>query len=336
MLVRWLILIGALSLLLSGTSCAQHKSESGSKENTAVRNSDSGWLGVSIADMTPRVAKRMEIRTENGALVKDVVSDSPAEKAGVREDDIIVEFNGKRVDDADDLLSAVRETAPGASATVVFMRSDEKKTSTVEVGKAPHARSYAFSVTPPVMPAPPNIRFFSGAGMFGLTLMDLKKQLAEYFGLPDGHGVLVEEVEKNSRAAKAGIKAGDVIVSIGKESIRRKDDIRWALEDYTEGDKVDVGVIRKGNRQTFTLAMEEDRAGYRWRHGSQDLWIRPEEFDVDVELPSDVPELLFDSEGFKSDMRHLESDMKGLGKDIRRQMHELKVKLRNEMRALSI
>ena len=172
--------------------------------------------------------------------------------------------------------------------------------------------------------------------MFGLALMDLNKQLAEYFGLPDGHGVLVEEVEQNSPAAKAGFKAGDVIVSIGKESIRRRDDIRWALEDYTKGDKVEVGVIRKGNRQTFTLAMEDDHIGYRWRSRSRDLFVLPEEFDIDVDLPSDAPEMLFDSEGCRSDMRHFESDMKTLGKDIKRHMNELNIKLRNDMRALSI
>jgi membrane-associated protease RseP (regulator of RpoE activity) len=172
--------------------------------------------------------------------------------------------------------------------------------------------------------------------MFGLTLVDLRRQLAEYFGLPDGHGVLVEEVEKNSPAAKAGFKAGDVIVSIGKESIRRKDDIRWALEDYTEKDKVEVGIIRKGNRQTFTLAMEDNRTGAGWRSRPRDLWVQPEEFDIDVEVPTEGPEVHFDSEGIKSGVRHFESDMKTLGKEIKRHMHELNFHLRNELRTLSI
>jgi serine protease Do len=184
------VLLG-LSLVMSGTSCAQAKEDKKKDEALTASRTRPGWLGVSISDMTSRQARKMNVKTEDGAYIDHVGEDSPAEKAGLKEGDVIVEFNGKTINDAGDLRRFVRRAAPGTSASVVVVRKDEKKTLQVTLGKTPR-EPYAFSVVPPVPPVMPYLRALQGSSMEGMNLSDLNKQLGEYFEAPNGRGVLVE------------------------------------------------------------------------------------------------------------------------------------------------
>jgi membrane-associated protease RseP (regulator of RpoE activity) len=127
----------------------------------------------------------------------------------------------------------------------------------VTLGKLKHS-GWAFSTMVPTPRVSPGIHLFRNTATCGMQMTDLNKQLGEYFGAPGGKGVLVEEVEEESEAAKAGFKAGDVILRIGDEKIEDLSDVSDALEDLKEGEKANVEILRKGSRQTLTLTIEEE------------------------------------------------------------------------------
>jgi S1-C subfamily serine protease len=211
-----------------------------------------GWLGVSIRDVDSKSAKKNNLKSPEGAYVTDVEEKSPAAVAGLEEGDVVTEVNGRVIYDADDLGKAVRRLEPGTKVTVTALRRGEKKTFQVTVGKMPKQRGFAFGFSGN---AAPMIHMFRTSSS-GLHFRGLNKQLGEYFGVIDGEGVLVEEVETKSAAEKAGFKAGDVLLKVGKRTINDVDDIWKAMDAYREDDKVDVEVLRKGAKKTLSLELE--------------------------------------------------------------------------------
>jgi len=222
-------------------------------ENPEKERSRRGWLGVSIQDVTKTIAEDRGLKSEDGAHIVEVVDDSPADSIGLRKGDVIVEFAGRKIYDADDLAKSVSRTEPGTRTSLIVVRNNERKTYQVIVGKTPRRERYSFR-----MGDHPGIRMFhSGKGMLGLSVLSLSEQLAKYFGAPNDEGVLVEMVRKDSPAEKAGIMAGDVILRVGSKSVDEIGDIWKGLERYDEGDKVEIEVLRKGSKKTVTIELEE-------------------------------------------------------------------------------
>jgi serine protease Do len=246
-----------LALLLSGTSSASSQTRREKKIVVTQRSPRQGWLGVQIQDMTAERAAELKVAGKEGALVTDVTADSPAEKAGIKKDDIVVEFNGRTIYDGEDLMKAVRRTKPGTGTAVVVERKDGRKTLQVTVGKM-KSDPWGIASAAPLPPVAPKFRFFRNTVSSGLHLTDLTPQLGEYFGAPGGKGVLVEEVETESEGAKAGFKAGDVILRIGDEKIEDLGDVSDAFEDFKDGEKANVEILRKGSRQTLTLTIDDE------------------------------------------------------------------------------
>jgi membrane-associated protease RseP (regulator of RpoE activity) len=303
-----------IALLSPGVTPARQTKEEGNEEK---RNERHGWLGVSIQDVTPRAAREMDLKVKSGALVNGVTEESPAEDSGIKEHDVIVEFNGKTVDESDDLLSAVRSASPGDKASVTFYRGQEKKTVQVTLGKAPR-RDFAFSFRGPghiniPHPAPmPRIHIFRSEGVLGLSLTDLNRQLGEYFQAPNGRGVLVQEVKKESPGEKAGFKAGDVILRAGKEDVETTEDIMEAMEGLKKGEKIEFGILRKGARTTLT-AESEGPERERWNG------FRSFEFNNDMGMEPNI---------LKRDMEKLKEELRSIGTRIRSEMQEISRKLR--------
>jgi len=323
MRIRYVVLLVLLPVLLGATSCAQSSKKAEKKVTVRVKHGEGAWLGVSLQDMTAKLAQSMEVKTESGALVKSVSDDSPAEKAGIKDDDIIIEFNGKRVADSEDLVNAVGEAKPGTEADIVVARKGGNKTLKVTLGEQPE-KVDVFSSAPS---APRAFRILESSGTYGLSLQTLNRQLGAYFGAPNGHGVLIEEVRKKSPGEKAGFKAGDVILKIGSESVEDVHDVRSALEDYKKGDKAIFEVIRKGEKTSLTMEIEERQ------HGS---WFGGEPFhsggDFDIDI-HDAPGV--DRESFQINMEKLKRELKGMGKKLKDNMLELKEKLRHDLRHVS-
>lgn len=242
--MRTRILLAAGALLLF--AAALHAEDEQRMKRTPARNQ--GWFGVSITDVTPKAAREKGLKVKEGAFVDDVVEESPADSAGIKEGDVITEFNGKRIELADDLTEAVRATKPWSKVTVKVNRAGETKSIAATVGRNRTRTPFAFS-----FPHGDAMAFAFTGSTEGMELMTLNRQLAEYFEAPGGNGVLVKEVKKKSNAEKAGLKAGDVIVSVDKEAVEDAGAVREALRDAEEGDKVAVEVLRKGKKVSLSL-----------------------------------------------------------------------------------
>jgi serine protease Do len=337
-----------LPLLIAGMACGQTgESPAPHRERSVfIMNSGSpeagGFLGVSTRDVRPAIAKEKNLGSKTGALVTEVVEDSPAEKAGIAENDVIVEFNGKSIDDASDLIKAVRKADPGSKATVVVYRGTQKKSLQATLSKAPESRTFTWTephgLVLPRMPHAPrvNVRVFAGAGAHGLHLMDLNPQLGEYFGAPEGKGVLVEKVSKRSAAKDAGFKAGDVILRVGKEDVEELDDVWEALEDYKAGDSSAVEILRKGSRLTLRLEIDEtdDMDSYYFRRpagtGDDDHLERMFEDQSQFEKQSRM--MKQNKFNLQKDMQKLQEELRSMGKEIRSRMDMLRKTLNRELR----
>jgi serine protease Do len=278
-----------------------------------------GWLGVAIQDVTPRIARERGLRVKSGALVNGVTEESPADRAGISTEDVIVEFNGKSVGESDDLRSAVRSALPGEKASVTFYRGNEKKSLEVTLGKAPREES-AFSfhgpghIRIPRMPPIPRFHMFRSEGLLGLTLSDLNRQLGEYFGAPNGRGVLVEEVGRKSAGEKGGFRAGDIIVKAGKEDVETTGDITEVLDGVKRGDTVEFGILRKGEQKTITVESEGPR---------EEGWNGFRSFEFNNEtLPG------IERHTLKREVERAKEELRSIGDRIRMEVRELGRKLK--------
>ena len=192
-----------------------------------------GRIGVLIGNVTPELRQGLGLPSLSGALISDVVADGAAEKAGLRDGDVVVAFNGEDVDDSSDLRNAVGLLTPGTSADITYLRDGRRRTTRITV----EAVSEDDSVLEPASMADemPSMESFSGA-----TITDIPEDL----DLADGRrGVYVSSVRRGSRAARAGLVRGDVIRRIN----------RRAVEDL-EG----FEAFLKRNEGPYALVVERD------------------------------------------------------------------------------
>jgi C-terminal processing protease CtpA/Prc len=317
--MRFMITMGVALLLVAGSSSTRsQESRQLERERTYVRAEKHGaWLGVALRDMTEDLAKEMKVKTLEGALVTEVIEDSPAEGAGLAKDDIIVGFNTRTITDADDLTKAVRKSEAGAKATVVVMRGDQKKSFDIKLAKNRRG-PMAFSFTAPSLPRHPMAFGMSSMGSHGLSLLELTPQLGEYFEAPNGEGLLVERVKKGSAGDKAGFKAGDVIVKIGKEEVADMEDVMRAFERVEDGKQAAVEILRKGKRQTLNLAVEEEKEEhgdlFEWRGGMAPFH----------HLEQDLRKIEWDRSG----MERMREEVRSFAPRLREQMQELRTQLK--------
>lgn len=229
------------------------------------------WLGVHLREMNAEELKEWTDPDDLGVCVAKVVADSPAEKAGIQAGDVITHYAGIPVLGSEHLVSLVKATTPGKTVTLVLHRGGKKQTVAVNLGKrraqADPAGAPHFSIPMPSLPEgferelPREYRFlrFDQRPRLGIYYEDLTEQLGQYFGVPDGKGVLVTSVLEDSPAAKGGLLAGDVIVEIDAAPIDDSGDLIDALADKDDGDTLVIQAFRKGKKTEFklTLALEE-------------------------------------------------------------------------------
>jgi serine protease Do len=236
-------------------------------------------IGVSVRDVEQAEASS---ERATGVLVEDVRPDSPADKAGLRPSDIIVEFDGEHVRSARQFTRLVQETPAGRTVKAAIMRGGQRR----DVEITPASRRSAdllidgdrirerlgdLGTLADRLP-PFNFNFdfggpFDSGRRLGVTVNELTRQLADYFGASDG--VLITSVTDGSAAARAGLQAGDVIVSLNGAPVRSREDlaraIREAADDRSQSVDVTVGYVREKRERTATATLEAPRRPARER-----------------------------------------------------------------------
>jgi S1-C subfamily serine protease len=240
-----------------------------SDDDVQVLLGGGSWLGVGVAEVTPDKVKELKLPAERGALLGKIVPDSPAARAGLKENDVITEINGQRVEGSEQFRRMIREIPAGRTAQLSVWRDGRQQTIAVTLGKseaahhrtmmAPTQGAYAFQMPElQELPGLEGLRNFSfsvsGRARLGIDAEDLEGDFGNYFGAPDGEGVLVRNVFENSPAAKAGLKAGDVITSMDGERIHSAGELREKLMLKKDAKTVKLGLLR--NRSEMSLTVE--------------------------------------------------------------------------------
>src|SRR5258708_5816 len=239
--------------------------------NIVFGDDGSSWLGVETHEVTAGKAKELKLSAERGVVLGKIVPDSPAAKAGLKENDVVTEINGQRVEGAAQFRRMIHEIPAGRSIQLTVWRDGRTQTLSATLGKseerrhamkmvAPTPGTFAFRM-PDIPEIPPmegngNMVFGGGQPRLGIAAEDVSGQLGAFFGAPDGEGILVRDVNSGSPAEKAGVKAGDVITSLNGERIRSVGELREKLSaKRDEKDRtVKLGVLR--NKSEISLTVE--------------------------------------------------------------------------------
>ena len=221
---------------------------------------DRAFLGITSRSLSGRDARNLDMDRRDGALIQQVYNDTAADEAGLKKGDVIIEFDGERVFDDSDLGEMIRDHDAGDKVAIGIIRDGKEKTLDATLGSLDDWReddgALSFSV-PSVIGTGSWGWGVNRRPQIGVNVMDLNSQLAEYFHVSDERGVLVTRVIRRSPADKAGIKAGDVIVSAGGERVMQTGDISDALEGQW-GEIVEVQVIRDGSRREFKVDLDDE------------------------------------------------------------------------------
>ena len=192
-----------------------------------------GWLGVGIQDLTPELAEYYGIEKQEGVLVTQTYEGDPADKAGIKEGDIIVEVDGTPIDSSRELSRTVAEAGVGSDMRITLLRDGREKTVKVRLAKR--------SDTEPTV-----ARGEARSDDLGLRVRTIDPEIAERLGMdPDAQGVVVTDVASGSKAGEAGIRQGDVVIEINRKPIESLEDYREQLRRIDDGDTVQM-LLRRG------------------------------------------------------------------------------------------
>lgn len=225
------------------------------------------YLGVDIRDVTTDRLATLKLKEERGVEITMVDADAPAGKAGLREHDVILDFNGTAVESEEQIRRLIREVPPGRTVTLGISRDGSPMKISVQL--ADHSTVVAQARPHILVPQTPRVQVFPRNGMdfpfqiqtyssvLGVQTESLTRQLGEYFGVQNGEGVLVRSVEKGSAAEKAGLKAGDVIIKADNEKLTDRSDLSHILRSHRTGGKMTLVVMRDKHEQTFTVTLPD-------------------------------------------------------------------------------
>ena len=268
------IVFAAAASLVASSAFAQVVIPRGRIAQSYEMQKTGGYLGIGGLDISPERAKALNLKEERGVEVSSLAEDGPAAKAGLKEGDVVLEFNGQAVQGTAQFQRLVRETPAGRQVKITVWRAGAAQTLTATVGEnrqattiiAPGDGGWNFSM--PEIPAMPNIeipRFQMSAqnpmlGIVGESLAQ-EDQLAEFFGVQEG--VLVRSVKKGSAAEKAGIKAGDVITKIDESKVGSSAEITHVLRGLKSKKTFGVTIVRNRKEMPLTVTMQSTGSSVR-------------------------------------------------------------------------
>lgn len=237
------------------------------------------YLGIGVAEIDAERARALKLSEERGVEVTRVDPDSPAEKAGLKVGDVVLEYNGQRVEGTQQFIRMVRETPPGRRITLLISRDGATQTITATLGRRRDAdwplgpefranmerlRDELERMRRQMRRDAPRVYMSWRSTLLGVEAESLTDQLAAFFGVKEG--VLVRSVLKDTPAEKAGLKAGDVIVKVDGEAVSTPEDVARKLRSSRSKGAVPLTIVRERKEMTLTVTLPAE--GERPRTGS--------------------------------------------------------------------
>ncbi|MBC7899509.1 MAG: PDZ domain-containing protein [Saprospiraceae bacterium] len=288
-------------ILLGATTCAVSYAQTPAPKGQAAASvfsffdGSGSYLGIDTEEVTKENFAKYGLREVRGVAIEKVVDGSPAQSAGLQNGDVVVKFNGEDITSVRKLSRLIEEVAPDHQAKLTVMRNGDSREIIVTLGRRPTSKfeNGAYSVTVPggrmpfphmsempampalppmspmlrvqVMPSMPEAMdesfIWSGGSSrrIGVNTTPLTKQLSEHFGVSGG--VLVSNVRVDSPAAKAGLRAGDLIVEVDGKQVSRELDLIRSISEKKEGD-VSLTIVRDRSRQSINVTPEESKGEF--------------------------------------------------------------------------
>jgi serine protease Do len=232
------------------------------REMVVMTRAGGSFLGVAVIEVTAERAKALKLGEERGVEVTKVDDDSPAAKAGLKVGDVVLEYQGQRVEGTEQFIRMVRETPSGRNVKLAVSRNGAVQTlmATVAARKVKAWGPEQFHVQipeiPPMhMPDVPNAFLSWRSGMLGVEAESLSPQLADFFGVKEG--VLIRSVGKGTPAEKAGLKAGDVIQKVDDAKVTSPMEITQAIRSLDGKRNVQLSVVRERKEIAVPVTLED-------------------------------------------------------------------------------
>ncbi len=299
------------------------------------------YLGIDTRDITHERMAALKLKEERGVEITMVDQDAPAGKAGLREQDVILSFNGQPVEGVAELRRMIHETPAGRTVTLGISRNGQPMD--VKVQLANRRKMFQYSGIPamPAMPVvaenftmPPMPAFdmptvdviVHSTARGGLMVENLTPQLGDFFGVKNGQGVLVRSVEKGSPAERSGLRAGDVIVRVGDHAIADVSDWRSAMRGR-RGTSVPVSIMR--DRKPLTISFATPRQTGEAHALHPELSAHLDMGDLQAEMERMRPQL----EAAERQAMDAQKDMWQKNADMRKQMEQAMRQAQQEIRS---
>lgn len=275
---RALLFSASIVLFLSLTARAQDSSvgaiaqDSDGPPSIGYFTTGGNFLGITAQEVTRENMGRYNLREPRGLVITRISAESPATRAGLRVGDVILRFEGEQVTTYRKLQRLISEAAPEQTVRLSISRAGSEQEVSVTLSK----RTSSFEALSRVYGAQAQQSAEAGRALealrnqgtvgfgwgrrIGINTTQLTKQLADFFGITGGHGVLVTSVAENSPAARAGLKAGDVITDADGEKIESSGDLSRAINRKTDG-AVNLKVVRDRNQMNISVTPEKREGG---------------------------------------------------------------------------
>lgn len=321
----------------------------------AGSNESGAYLGVHISDLTPDLANSLKLNDISGVVVQSIDHDGPACKAGIRNNDVIVSVAGTPIHNTQQMVVVMGTMAAGSVANIAIIRDGRPDNVKVTLGTrknwsaatpvpapnssmakaGPMAKGFAAPLPPVAYPADVEVPLMTPASARrGIVVEGLTPQLAEFFGVPTGQGVLVRNVQRGSLGANAGLKAGDVIVKIDGQAIRDLAD--WRRSMNISNGKTSFSIIREKREQVVEMAMPgpsgELRPGEDWDSFGTNMDAFNQQMQLmGPEIEKQTQAMMFSSDELEKMQREIE---KSVSKDLKNELKQQNKELKHETKEI--